>query len=67
MKVHLIKRQTIEDYATENAGCRLSFRIWLNVLRFADWAVAQDILDTFGSADILGNGTDRVVFNIAGN
>ena len=24
-------------------------------------------MDTFGAADLLGNGSDRVVFNIAGN
>jgi mRNA interferase HigB len=28
---------------------------------------AGDITETFGSADLLGNGSNRVVFNIAGN
>ena len=32
-----------------------------------DWAQPGDIPKTFGSADLLGNGSDRVVFDIAGN
>lgn len=33
----------------------------------ADWNEPGDITETFGSADLLGNGSNRVVFNIAGN
>ena len=33
----------------------------------ADWSKPGDITETFGSADLLGNGSDRVVFDIAGN
>ena len=33
----------------------------------ADWTEPGDITKTFGSADLLGNGSDRVVFDIAGN
>ncbi len=33
----------------------------------ADWAEPGDFTETFGSADLLGNGSDRVVFDIAGN
>lgn len=33
----------------------------------ADWAEPAEIADTFGAADLLGNGSDRVVFDIAGN
>ena len=32
-----------------------------------DWAQPGDITKTFGSADLLGEGSSRVVFNIAGN
>jgi mRNA interferase HigB len=67
MKVHLIKKQTIEEYAISNSQSRPSFGIWLNILRFADWNEPSDIQDTFGSADLIGNGTNRVVFNIGGN
>ncbi|WP_229689135.1 type II toxin-antitoxin system HigB family toxin [Puia dinghuensis] len=67
MKVHLIKRQTIEQFAKENARSRPSFKLWLQILGSADWAEPEDILETFGSADLLGNGCNRVVFDIGGN
>jgi mRNA interferase HigB len=67
MKVHLIKKQTIESFVGVNAPSRGSFRLWLSVIKIADWSRPGDILRTFGSADLLGNGTDRVVFDIGGN
>lgn len=67
MKVHLIKRQTIEDYIEHNARSRSSFRLWLLSLKGADWNSPEDTLGTFGSADLLGKGCDRVAFNIGGN
>ncbi len=67
MKVRLIKRKSIEGFALQNARSRSSFRLWLTVLKLTDWVVPGDITETFGSADLLGNGSDRVVFDIAGN
>lgn len=67
MKVRLIKRKSIEDFALQNARSRSSFRIWLTLLKQADWNEPGDIADTYGSADLLGNGSNRVVFDIAGN
>ncbi len=67
MKVHLIKRQTIEEYEKQNAGSRNSFRLWKLAIRGVDWNNPEDILETFGTADLLGHGSDRVVFDIGGN
>jgi mRNA interferase HigB len=67
MKIHLIKKQTIEDYLIKYARSRPSFEVWLSVIKMADWNEPNDIISTFNSADILGNGTNRVVFNIGGN
>ncbi len=67
MKVHLIKRQTIENYAIANAGSRASFAIWIQLMKYADWQTPEDIKKTFGSADLLLNGSNRVIFDIAGN
>lgn len=67
MKVRLVKRKTIEDYVRKNARSRSSFRLWLTNLKFADWNVPDDMLATFGSADMLGDGSNRVVFDIGGN
>ena len=67
MKAHLIKKQAIEDYVKKNAQSRASFKIWLSILKRIVWNEPNDILATFNSADILGNGSERVVFNIGGN
>lgn len=67
MKVRLIKRKTIENYVQDNARSKSSFRIWLTNLKFADWNEPNDMLYTYGSADLLGNGSNRVVFDIGGN
>ena len=67
MKVHLIRKETIESYVVANARSRSSFAVWLAAVKHADWNVPSDIKDTFGSADILGKGSNRVVFDIGGN
>ena len=67
MKVRLIRRTSIIEFATQYAGSRAAFRIWLSLLKQADWTSPGDIVQTFGSADLLGNGTRRVVFDIGGN
>jgi mRNA interferase HigB len=67
MKVHLIKRQTIEEYAVKNSRSRPSFEDWLNKLKYADWKQPADIKNTFGSADLLGASSNRIVFDIGGN
>ncbi len=67
VKVHLIKRQSIEAFAKANARSRVSFTIWLTAVKYADWNQAADIQLTFGAADLLGKGTSRVVFDIGGN
>lgn len=67
MQVRLIKRRSIEDFAEQSARSRSSFRLWLTLLKQADWAAPKHILETFGSADLLGFESNRVVFDIAGN
>lgn len=67
MRVRLIKKKTIEDFALQNANSRSSLRMWLTIIKMADWETPEDITATFGSADLLGNGSNRVVFDIGGN
>ena len=67
MKVHLIKKQTIEDFVKKNIQSRSSFATWLEKIKYADWSLPENIQETFGSADLLGNGCNRVVFDIGGN
>jgi mRNA interferase HigB len=67
MRVHLIKKQSIEDYVQKNARSRASFEIWLSIIKRVDWKEPNEIILTFNSSDILGKGSDRVIFNIGGN
>jgi len=67
MRVHLVKEKTIRNYALANARSRVSFEEWLNKLGKADWKLPEDIQSTFGAADLLGRGSSRVVFDIAGD
>lgn len=67
MRVHLIKKETIRHFVEANARSKTSFEDWLEKIKYADWSHTNDIRSTFNSADFLGNGSDRVVFNIAGN
>jgi mRNA interferase HigB len=67
MRVHLIKKQTIEDFVKENAAGRIPFTEWLSKMKFAEWNTAADIKKTFASSDLLGKGSERVVFDIGGN
>lgn len=67
MKIHLIRKETIEGFAKENAQSRVSFSECLTKIKFADWENPEDIQDTFPSTDLLGNGSNRAVFDIGGN
>ncbi|ANH81190.1 hypothetical protein A8C56_09525 [Niabella ginsenosidivorans] len=67
MKVHLIRKETIEDFVRHNAQSRASFAEWLIKVKYGDWDNPADISATFPSADLLGNGSNRVVFDIGGN
>lgn len=67
MKVHLIRKETIEEYASHYTGSRASLQEWLLKLKYANWEKPEDIQETFNAADLLGRGSNRVVFNISGN
>jgi mRNA interferase HigB len=67
MKVHLIRKETVETFTVYHAGHRPSFSEWLNKIRYADWQKPGDIKATFPSADLLRRSSNRVVFDIAGN
>jgi mRNA interferase HigB len=67
MKVHLIKEKTIRNYVSKNAGSKVYFGEWLSKIKKADWSNPADISKTFRSADILGESSSRVVFDIGGN
>ena len=63
MKVRLIKKQTIEQFVTKNAQSKAGFTAWLAIIRRADWQIPSDVIKTYNSSDLLGNGSSRIVFN----
>lgn len=67
MKVHLIRKETIEDFIIQNAQSRGAFSEWFTKLKYADWKAPADMQATFPSADLLGKGSNRVIFDIGGN
>jgi mRNA interferase HigB len=67
MKVHLIKKQTLEDFAHRHPGSTASLQDWMEKLKLADWEQPGDMKQTYNTADLLGKSSSRVVFDIAGN
>ena len=67
MRVHLIKEKTIRKYIQQHAGSKASFEEWISKIKMADWDLPGDIKKTFPSSDLLGSGSVRVIFDIAGN
>lgn len=57
----------MEDFKTANAGSKVALDEFLEKLKSADWELPEDIQSTFPSADLLGKGSKRVVFDIGGN
>ena len=54
MKVHLIRKESIKDFAKHNAQSRTSFTDWLSKIKYADWEDPANIQDTFPGADLRG-------------
>lgn len=67
MKVHLIRKETIEEFVRHNPQSKLPFGDWLSKIKYADWEKPTDLQNTFPSADLLGKSSNRVVFDIGGN
>jgi mRNA interferase HigB len=67
MKVHLVTKRNLKKYALQNSGARIFIKKWMIEVQKADWASPNDILNSYVSADLLGNGSNRVVFDLGGN
>ena len=64
MRVHLLKKQSIEDYIAINNQSRIPLKQWLSKVKRADWEKPSDMILTFNDADLLGKSSKRIVFNI---
>ena len=61
MKIRLVKKKTIGKYQIANANSRSSFDQWIDKLSKSYWNTSNDIKQTYGSADVLGKRSNRVV------
>ena|ERR1044072_4704131 len=66
MKVRLYLQETIEAFADNHANGKKLFESWFTAINNADWKEPNDITKT-AKGNLLGNGSDRVVFDIGGN
>ncbi len=67
MRIHLIKKETIEGFVNSNSQIKKPFSDWIKAVEMADWNTPNNIKNTFGSEDLSGLGSNRIVFDIAGN
>ena len=67
MKVHLIKKKTILEFIKVHNNSKKDFEQWMSILNAANWNKPLDIGCLFPTSDLLGNGSNRVIFNIGGN
>ena len=67
MRVHLIRRASLEDYGLRQPLSRNGLKEFVVKIKYANWRIPVDINGTFPDADIIGKGSSRVIFNINGN
>jgi mRNA interferase HigB len=67
MTIHLIKKQTLEDFARKHPRSKSSLEDWIKKLKYSDWEQPGDMKLTYNTTDLLGKSSNRVVFDIAGN
>lgn len=67
MKPHLIKLKSIEQYVADHQNSKTYFESWWTAFRRTDWNTPTDIKRDFPAADLLGNGSNRAIFDIGHN
>lgn len=63
--MQVLSKKTLRDFWTVQNRAETPLKGWFAVVSKARWETPQDVRDTFGSADFVGD--NRVIFNIAGN
>jgi mRNA interferase HigB len=54
MRIHLIKKQTIQNYVDDHASGKSSFENWVTIIKFADWVTPENIRQTYDELCKLG-------------
>lgn len=63
--VNVISRRAVVKFYGDHADAREPLETWYRVCRRAVWHNFNEVLQTYPSADVVGD--DRMVFNIKGN
>jgi len=61
----IIAKTFINIFADKHSASKAALNNWYQIVKEADWEKFNDVRNTFGSVDAVGN--DRYVFNIKGN
>ena len=67
MRIHLVKKRSIDHFVENHRLSSSAFYNWIAQLKRIDCNNPQDIVESFNQADLLGEGSKRIVFNIGGN
>lgn len=62
--MHIITRKRLLEFAKKHPDCSTAIESWYRIVKHTNFNSFNDLLQTFPSADIVGNLT---VFNIGGN
>ena len=66
MRIRLFRKDTIEEFAESHSNGKRHFIGWLNSIKYIEWEQPIDITSSL-NGNLLGNGSNRVVFDIGGN
>ncbi len=66
MRIRLFREDTVEDFANGHSNGKKLFAAWLTAIKYANWEEPIEITKT-AKGNLLGNGCDRVVFDVGGN
>ena len=67
MRIHLVKKHSIDLFVEDHRLSRSAFYNWLEHLNRVDCNTPQDLVESFNGADLIGGGSKRIVFNVGGN
>ena len=67
--IHIIKIQPISNFIKKHSQHKESLEAWLSIVKSCNWEKPQDVVKEFGTKaiDLLGNKSNRVVFDVKGN
>jgi len=65
--MNLIGREKLDAYRRNYASARKALNVWIEIIEKASWHSPHELKATLAAASIIGQGSDRVVFNIKGN